>query len=122
MNIRYVAQDQEWTIAMKNSVDDKIIEPLRRCLRTDNFDISFHFQMARKRLQGRKPEFEFWLVLQTFDGRNLEVVRCQGPEFYPLVTEASALLRERVRKTSSMRRRFFANPFSAPARPAVGAV
>jgi hypothetical protein len=110
MNIRYVAKDVEWTDSMRDAVWTKIVEPLRQGLKTDRFDLSVHFHTTRKRVQNRKPEFEMWAVLVTY-GRGNEVVRCAGPDFYPLVTEISTLLRARVRKAGSIRRRLFVNPF-----------
>lgn len=112
MNVRYVTRDIEWTDGMQAAVWTRIIEPLRHCLKTDAFDLTVNFQASRKRMQSRKPEFEMWVVLQTYNGRANHVIRCEGAEFYSLVTEISALLRLRIRKASAHRRRFFENPFN----------
>ena len=125
MNIRYVARDLEWTEAMKEAVWSKVVEPLRKTVGHRDFELSVHLQAARRRGQDRSPEFEVWLVLQRFDGRGNELVRCAGPDFYILLGEATTLLRAQLRKAHEARRRmmFFA-PFRSPfsERQAVGSI
>lgn len=110
MTVQFVSQDLEWSEAMKECVQRKLVQPLHRHLSTDNFELSVHLGLERKRLSGRKPKFEMWLVLQTFDGRNNEVVRGENEQFIPLVSMISRQMRARVRKLHS-KRSFLGNPF-----------
>lgn len=110
MTVQFVSQDLEWTEAMKECVRRKIVAPLQRHLATENFELSVHLGLERKRLSGRKPKFEMWLVLQTFDGRSNEVVRGDNEEFLPLVSAISRLMRTRVDKLHS-KRSFLGNAF-----------
>lgn len=103
MNVKYVAKELEWTETMRECVEHKIVQPLQKFLDTDNFDLSVHLTMDRKRVQQRKPQFEMWVVLQTYDGRKNEIIRRHGSDFYALVGEVSSGMRARVRKTHSVR-------------------
>lgn len=107
MNIRYVSQEIEWTQPMKDCVRAKILEPIERFLKTSDFELSVHLEVDRKRILGRKPRYEMWTVLQTFDGRTNEVVRRQSIDFYALTNEVSSGMRSRLRKKRSFKPRFF---------------
>lgn len=98
MTARFVAQDLEWTESMKNFVREKVIKPISRYLHSDHFELSVHLREDRKRMDARKPHFEIWLVLQTFDGRNNQVVRREGEDFHKLVNEAGHSLKELIKK------------------------
>lgn len=114
MNVRYVSQDFTWDEAMKESVRQKIVEPLARHLNSDDFELSIHFQSERKRRLTAEPRFEMWAVLQTFDGRTNQVVRCAGTEFKTLVNEVSHSMRNRLRKSQRpwfSAKSFLINPF-----------
>ncbi|NJL25831.1 MAG: hypothetical protein HC902_12085, partial [Calothrix sp. SM1_5_4] len=54
-NIRFVSQGVDWTGPMKEAVADKIVEPLRRVLKTDHFELSVYFGPERRR---RAERFE----------------------------------------------------------------
>lgn len=110
MTVQFISQDLEWTEGMKECVQKKIIEPLQRHLSSDNFELSVHLGLERKRVQARKPKFEMWIVLQTFDGRNNEVVRSEDDRFLNLVHRVSKQMRTRIDKVHG-RRRFLTNPF-----------
>lgn len=105
MNVKYVAKDLEWTEGMRENVSAKIILPLQKYLNSDNFDLTVHLAMDRKRVQQRKPQFEMWIVLQTFDGHKKEIIRRHGVDFYGLVSEVSSGMRARVRKTHGLQTR-----------------
>jgi ribosome-associated translation inhibitor RaiA len=109
MNVRYISRDIDWTESMKIQVENKIIAPVRRFLNSERFDLSVCFDMERRRSHHRFPDYELWVVLQTFDGRSNEVVRCQGSEFLELINEVSNSLKEQLRKSQVGRR------FSMPA-------
>ncbi len=109
MTTRFVSQDIEWTESMKETVRLKIVEPLRRHLDKDNFEVSVHLAAERKRTQNRKPKFEMWVVLQTFDGRNNQIVRREGMDFLALANEVSGCMRAQLNK-HKFRRRFSLNP------------
>jgi hypothetical protein len=121
MNVRYVSQFHlEWNDLMKDSVERKIVNPLKHALHTDNFELSVHLGPERTRGRKRKQPhageaagLELWLVLQMFDGRNNIVVRCQGEEFSELVGEMSFLMRAKLKssQTQAPRRLFSLNPF-----------
>jgi ribosome-associated translation inhibitor RaiA len=106
MNIRYVSQEIEWTQPMKDCVRAKIVEPLQRFLKTSDFELSVHLQIERKRTDGRKPRYEMWTVLQTFDGGSNEVVRRQSADFYALTNEISSGMRARLKKKRAFKPRF----------------
>ncbi len=103
MTVQFVSQDLEWTPSMKECVQRKVVDPLHRHLSTDNFELSVHLGLERKRLSGRKPKFEMWLVLQAFDGRSNEVVRGENEHFLPLVSAVSRQMRAKVGKLHSKR-------------------
>lgn len=109
MTTRFVSQDIDWTEGMKETVRQKIVEPLQRHLDKDNFEVSVHVAAERKRMHNRKPKFEMWVVLQTFDGRNNQIVRREGDDFMSLATEVSSCMRAQLNK-HKFRRRFGANP------------
>lgn len=109
MTTRFVSQDLDWTEAMKDVVRSKIVEPLQRHLDRDNFEVSVHLGAERKRMHNRKPKFEMWVVLQTFDGRNNQIVRREGDDFNTLANEVSSCMRAQLNK-HKFRRRFAANP------------
>jgi ribosome-associated translation inhibitor RaiA len=110
VTVQFVSQDLEWTESMKECVQRKIVDPLHRHLATENFELSVHIGLERKRLSGRKPKFEMWLVLQTFDGKSNEVVRGDNEQFLPLVSAISRQMRTRVNKLHS-KKSFLGNPF-----------
>ncbi len=112
MTTRFVSQDLEWTEAMKETVRSKIVEPLQRHLDKDNFEVSIHLGAERKRMNGRKPKFEMWVVLQTFDGRNNQIVRREGHDFAALANEVSSCMRSQLSK-HKFRRKGTHNPFRA---------
>lgn len=105
MTTRFVSQDLEWTESMKETVRCKIVEPLQRHLDQDNFEVSIHLAEERKRMSGRKPKFEMWVVLQTFDGRGNQIVRREGYDFSVLANEVSSCMRTQLNK-HKFRRRF----------------
>ena len=111
MNISFVSQELEWTEAMKGCVRAKIVVPLEKHLKTSDFELSVHLTYARKKSFGPGRRMEMWIVLQTFDGRTNEVVRCEGTEFFVLTNEISSSVRARLRKKISLPRRFLSNPF-----------
>ena len=98
MTTRFVAQDLEWTEPMRDLVRVKVIKQIQRYLHSDNFELSIHLREVRKRMNARKPQFEIWIVLQTFDGRNNQVVRREGEDFHKLVIEAGHGLKELIKK------------------------
>ncbi|MGE0528534.1 MAG: hypothetical protein AB7G93_12385 [Bdellovibrionales bacterium] len=104
MNVRYVSKDLEWTSSMKECVSHRIVDPLRRHLKSEDFELSVHLEMGRKRMRARKPWFELWVVLQSFDGAGNKIVRRQGNEFPTLVSEVSSAMRACLRKTHLRRR------------------
>jgi ribosome-associated translation inhibitor RaiA len=110
MTVRFVSQDVDWTEAMKEQVRSKVIEPLTRQLRMENFEISFHLATERKRMGNRRPKFEMWAVLQTFDSNSNQIVRREGEDFNSLVHSVAKTLRSQVRR-QKFKRRFFFNPF-----------
>ena len=114
MNIRFVSQDLKWSESMKDCVRQKIVEPLAYHLKSDDFELSVHFEAERKRRLSTIPRFEMWVVLQTFDGRNNQVVRCAGTDFTALTNEVSQNMRSRLRKSPRRRfnpKNFLVNPF-----------
>jgi hypothetical protein len=100
MDIRYVAQDFNWTDERKECVRVKIVAPLERFLRTSDFELSVH-------MDARKARHEMWVVLQTFNGGGNKVVRCQGYEFQSLVNEVSSQMRSQLTKKNAARPKFF---------------
>ena len=103
MNISYVSRGFDWTEEMKQTVRRQLVEPLRRQLKTSCFELSVHFD-------GHVNNYEMWAVLQTFDGRGNELVRCQGIDFHGLTEQTAELLLEKV--TKAVRRpRYAAQPF-----------
>lgn len=110
MTTRFVSQDLDWTEAMKETVRQKIVEPLHKHLHRENFEISVHLETERKRMDGRKPKFEMWVVLQTFDGRNNQIVRREGEDFSALTNEISRCMRMQLNR-KKFRHRLFINPF-----------
>lgn len=116
MTTRFVSQDMEWTESMKETVRAKIVEPLRKHLGRDNFEVAIHLGEERKRMDNRKPKFEMWVVLQTFDGRNNQIVRREGEDFLTLANEVSRCMRAQLSR-NKFRKRFSLNPFrqSVPA-------
>lgn len=110
MTVRFVSQDVDWTEAMKEQVRSKLIEPLERQLRMENFEISLHLAAERKRMNARRPKFEMWAVLQTFDRSNNQIVRREGEDFNGLVHAVAKTLRSQLRR-QKFKRRFFFNPF-----------
>jgi ribosome-associated translation inhibitor RaiA len=111
MTTRFVCQDMEWTEAMKEYVRQKVVEPIHRHLRSDNFELSVHLRTERKRMDNRKPWFEIWLVLQTFDGYNNQIVRREGEEFHKLVGDAGRCLKNKLQKQIG-RQRVHARPLT----------
>lgn len=110
MTTRFVSQDLDWTEAMKEAIRQKIVEPVRKHLHKDNFEISVHLETERKRMANRKPKFEMWVVLQTFDGRNNQIVRREGEDFMALTNEISRCMRSQINR-HKFRKRFALNPF-----------
>lgn len=104
MTTRFVSQDIEWTESMKECVRKKVIRPLERYLHSENFEVSVHLKEDRKRTQARKPNFEMWLVLQTFDGRNNQIVRREGDDFHKLVNTTAHNLKLMVKRENARRR------------------
>ena len=100
MDIRYVAQDFNWTDEKKECVRAKIVAPLERFLKTSDFELSVH-------LDARKPRHEMWVVLQQFNGGSNTVVRCQGREFHALVNDVSSTMRTQLTKKNAARPKFF---------------
>ena len=100
MDIRYVAQDFNWTDERKECVRAKIVAPLERFLKTSDFELSVH-------MDARKPRHEMWVVLQTFTGIGNKVVRCQGYDFQTLVNDVSSHMRTQLKKKNSVRPKFF---------------
>ncbi len=113
MSIRYVSQDLDWSPGMQECVRTKIYEPLVHQLKSSDFEMSAHLGYERKRPSTMKGSlrYELWVVLQTFDGRSNEVVRCQGRDFNALVNEVSSQMRSRLRKKPARYTRFLPNPF-----------
>ncbi len=109
MTTRFVSQDMDWTEGMKECVRQKIVDPLQKHLDKDNFEVSIHLGAERKRMANRKPKFEMWVVLQTFDGRNNQIVRREGEDFTALTNEVSRCMRSQLTK-HKFRRRFSLNP------------
>lgn len=109
MTVRFVSQDLEWTDSMKQIVQDKLVKPIRRFLKNDNFELSAHLALGRKRMGNRKPMYEFWIVLQTFDRLGNQVVRREGNDFIPLVLETASVMRAQLRKERNRLKTF--NPF-----------
>ena len=109
MTTRFVSQDLDWTETMKECVRQKIVEPLQKHLDRDNFEVSVHLEAERKRMGSRKPKFEMWVVLQTFDGRNNQIVRREGEDFVTLTNEVSKCMRSQLNK-HKFRKRFNLNP------------
>ena len=107
MNISYVSRDLEWTEPMRAWVSHQILKPLVQKLNTVNFDLSIHWDLSR--VLDRK-KYEMWIVLQTYDGRGNQVVRCDGNDFCNLTEELGRSLRSQLR-TENIRRRFSLNPF-----------
>ncbi|MGE4132004.1 MAG: hypothetical protein AB7F86_10235 [Bdellovibrionales bacterium] len=99
MIARYVSQDTDWTESMKSAVRDRIIEPVRHHLANENFEISVHLGVERKRMASRKPKFELWVVLQTFDGQGNKIVRREGETFMKLVHDVGSTLKNQVDRT-----------------------
>jgi len=110
MTTRFVSQDVDWTEAMKEIVRQKVVEPVRKHLNKDNFEISVHLAEERKRMSNRKPKFEMWVVLQTFDGRNNQIVRREGEDFIVLANDISKAMRSHLAR-HKFRKRFSLNPF-----------
>lgn len=92
MNIRYVAQDLDWSAAMKENVERAVVAPLAADLKTANFELSMVLKKGG-------PYYELWAVLQTFDGHGNEVIRRKGEEFHSLLDEVSSGMRSMVRKS-----------------------
>ena len=111
MNIRFVAQELDWAPEHKESVHQKIVVPLMRFLKTENFDLSVYLSFERPGKSNLQPRLQMWAVLQTFDGRNNQVVRRNGNNFYSLINEVSSGMRAQVRK-AHVRRRFSLSLFS----------
>ena len=113
MNIRYVSRDLEWTPSMIQTVEEKVISPLRHLLRSNDFELSLHFD-----LEGQKHRhFAIWIVLQTFDGGHNQVVRRAGYEFGALADEISRAVRLEIER--SVRPRYW--PFSIISRQDISA-
>lgn len=93
MMIQYVSQDLEWTESMKGCVQKKIIAPLAHVMNSDDFEISIHLDLERKRVLSHPPKLEMWIVLQTFDGQANEVVRDLDENFLSLVHQLSTQMR-----------------------------
>lgn len=110
MTVRFVSQDVDWTEGMKEFARHKLIEPLERQLRSENFELSLHLAAERKRMDNRRPKFEMWAVLQTFDRSNNQIVRREGEDFNALVHTVAKTLRSQVRRYKIKRRLTF-NPF-----------
>jgi len=43
MTIRFASKDMSWTDDMKEHVQEKIVQPLRRHLNNDSFEMFIHF-------------------------------------------------------------------------------
>lgn len=110
MNIRFVAQEADWTPAQKECVLQKLVKPLVRFLNTENFDLSVHLGFERVGKSNSRPRLQMWAVLQTFDGRGNQVVRRNGNDFVALINEVSSGMRLQVSKAHA-RRRFSLNLF-----------
>jgi hypothetical protein len=95
---------------MKELVRNKLIAPLHRQINRDNFEISLHLTAERKRMSNRRPKFEMWAVLQTFDRSTNQIVRREGDTFEGLVHSVAKTLRYQVRRQKIKRRLTF-NPF-----------
>ncbi len=104
MTARFVSQDLEWTESMKEHVRQKIIYPLEKYFANENFHIAIHLDADRKRMDNRKPYYEMWAVLQTFDGRKGQVIRRQGEDFWALTNELSACMRSQLAKQKNNKR------------------
>lgn len=104
MSIRYVSRDLEWTDSMKECVQQKIVGPLEKHIKHVDYELSVHLECDRKRSNNRRPRFAMWVVLQTFDGHNNEVVRREGDDFHYLTNEVSSSMRSKLKKTADRRR------------------
>lgn len=98
-HVRFVAQEFEWSEAMKESVWQKILEPLDRVLKTPEYDLSIHWERDPK----HEGHFVLSLILQTFDGQKNRVVRAHGSDFLALVHDVSSHLRSGLRKPTAPR-------------------
>ena len=104
MNIRYVAQDTDWSPALRGKVEDKIGAPLARFLKTSDFELSMHLRPDRRSGSPALQQYEMWAVLQTFDGYGNEIVRRRGQELQSLISEISNGLGHVLRKRRNPRR------------------
>ncbi|MGZ3722810.1 MAG: hypothetical protein ACXVA9_07780 [Bdellovibrionales bacterium] len=109
MNISYVSRDLIWTEPMKVWANHKIAMPLTQYLKTGHFDLSVHWDFARGADSEMQNKYEMWTVLQTYDGRGNQIVRCRGNDFCNLTSEVASRLRSQLR-TTSFRRHFSFNP------------
>lgn len=103
MTIRFVSQGVEWNEPMRMSAFSILIEPLRRRLSLGKFEISLYLVGNSMGLKEIEPgeDCTLWAVLQTFDRRANEVVRCQGREFTVLLKKVTEQLEERLERRST---------------------
>lgn len=107
--IRFTAKDVEWSEGLKESVWQKIIEPLEHHLRDQAFDLRVELSHETRGKRRHAPSFVLLLELRTFDGRASHALKERGSDAYALINEVSGQLGARLRKKPV---RFFSNPFS----------
>lgn len=86
------------------------IRYVSHALKSSDFQICVHLGFEKKRGVLDRSRYELWVVLQTFDGRSNEVVRCHGRDFRAVATEVSSQMRLRLRKKPP-RFSLLSNPF-----------
>jgi len=84
---------------MKVWAEHKIVEPIRRSLKKERFDLSIHWDLSRGLGLDGQPRYELWAVLQTFDGSGNVLVRCRGNDFCNLADDVAHDLRVQVRNS-----------------------
>lgn len=109
MNIRYVSPDLAWTESMKKSVHLRIVEPLAHHISGHDFEMSVHLEIGWRRTPILRPQFQMWVVLQTFDGGQNSIVRREGSNFIDVANAVSLGVREQLR----IRKRKWFSLFSA---------
>jgi hypothetical protein len=101
------SRDLIWTEPMQVWAEHKIVEPIRRYLNNERFDLSIHWDLSRGLGLDGQPRYELWAVLQTFDGSGNQIVRCRGNDFCNLADEVAHNLRAQLRHARISRRFFF---------------